>query len=101
MAYTAVGLAMRCDVSLNEAEYMALNHPAEFELWADEHHTIQDLKDLLPDEWTYSHFDKWLRRARVDEEWHATRKKVVRALLDDPTLMQTHSWPDMERYGSE
>ena len=58
------------------------------------------------DDWTWKHFEAWLSRTYGNEwqgnedrlqEKNECRRRIAQLVEDDPSLIKTHSWPEMRR----
>ena len=53
--------------------------------------------DRVMDYATAEHFYAWLEAKVHESEQHTVEEAIHGLLRDDPSLLETHSWPEMRR----
>ena len=59
------------------------------------------LAGLVLDEETRAHLERWLAKDVHDEEIEETRAAILRALAEEPEILDRCSWPEMAARGRE
>lgn len=50
-------------------------------------------------DWVSERMEVWLKAARYESQWDASRAAIMRALFDDPDAILNRSFPELEARG--
>lgn len=62
---------------------------------------IASLKAVGLDGYTITHLARWIETHRYDDESSDVMRNIHKALKDDPSLVDSHSWSEIERMGAQ